>query len=87
MDGPEEFNIARVIAFVNEKGGVGKTTNTVNLAAIAGQALGIRSEQSQVLVVSTDPQASAVWWSDRVDEEQLPLISTSATTSQRIWLG
>ncbi len=64
--------MARVIAFVNQKGGVGKTTNTVNLAAIAGQALGARDEQSQVLVVSTDPQASAVWWSDRVEEGQLP---------------
>ncbi|WP_343308374.1 ParA family protein, partial [Streptomyces sp. SID5770] len=57
---------------MNQKGGVGKTTNTVNLAAIAGQALGTRDDQSQVLVVSTDPQASAVWWSDRVDEDQLP---------------
>ncbi|MEU9654346.1 ParA family protein [Streptomyces sp. NPDC048110] len=64
--------MARVIAFVNQKGGVGKTTNTVNLAAIAGQALGSRAGESQILVVSTDPQASAVWWSDRVDEGQLP---------------
>lgn len=72
MDGLEECNMARVIAFVNQKGGVGKTTNTVNLAAIAGQALGSRGDESQVLVVSTDPQASAVWWSDRVNEEQLP---------------
>lgn len=65
--------MARVIAFVNQKGGVGKTTNTVNLAAIAGHTLGSTAEdQSQVLVVSTDPQASTIWWADRVHGDQLP---------------
>ncbi|WP_143220868.1 ParA family protein [Actinomadura sp. CNU-125] len=28
--------------------------------------------QSSVLVVSTDPQGSAVWWADRVDDDALP---------------
>jgi cellulose biosynthesis protein BcsQ len=44
-----------VVAMVNQKGGVGKTTVTLGLAASA-QAAGDR-----VLVVDLDPQGSATW--------------------------
>jgi len=46
----------RKIALANNKGGSGKTTTTVNLAASLSER-GIR-----VLVVDLDPQASATTW-------------------------
>jgi chromosome partitioning protein len=48
--------IMRTIAITNHKGGTGKTTTTVNLAAALG-ALGWH-----VLVIDLDPQASATSW-------------------------
>ena len=44
---------ARVVAFVNAKGGTGKTTCSVNLAAALGEV------GSRVLLLDLDPQGSA----------------------------
>lgn len=50
----------KLVAVTNQKGGAGKTTTTMNLAAIA-------AENSRVLVVDVDPQQSTTWWATTAD--------------------
>ena len=52
---------ATVLSVVNGKGGVGKTTTAVNLAAIL-------AENQNVLLVDSDPQRSATWWTEHGKE-------------------
>jgi cellulose biosynthesis protein BcsQ len=47
--------MGRVVAILNQKGGVGKTTVTLGLASAAAQA------GRRVLVVDLDPQGSSTW--------------------------
>ena len=53
--------MVRVVSVVEEKGGVGKTTTAMSLAAIC-------SEASRTLVVDVDPQGSASWWAENAGE-------------------
>ena len=51
------------IIVMSQKGGVGKTTGTINLsvaAALAGHS---------VVVIDLDPQASATRWSDNREDD------------------
>ncbi|MGB1250746.1 MAG: ParA family protein [Candidatus Promineifilaceae bacterium] len=49
--------MARIIVLASNKGGVGRTTSTVNIAA--GLARGLGGDPKRVLLVDTDPQANA----------------------------
>ncbi|MCR2764975.1 ParA family protein [Microbacterium sp. zg.B48] len=59
-----EFSRTHIVAIANQKGGVGKTTLTTQLAAVL-------SRRFRVLVVDVNPQRSTVWWAENA-RDRLP---------------
>lgn len=70
---------AHLDVVINQKGGVGKSTLTVNIAAVIAENLGIPPEgNSPVCAVGLDPQGSTEKWAERVEEDALPFDYMSA---------
>jgi len=67
-----------IIGVLNQKGGVGKTTLAVNLAAA------IASSSARVLLVDADPQGSALSWSSAREIEPLfPVVGMAKPSLHR----
>lgn len=70
-----------IVSVVGQKGGIGKTTTAMSLAAVAAEA-------TRVLLVDTDPQGSATWWARRAGD-RLPfdfMTDTDAANLKRLRL-
>lgn len=67
---PSEQGYMRTIALVSQKGGVGKTTLAINLAAAA------QRDGLQVVIADTDPQQSTYeWYRGRREQHPLPYVA------------
>jgi len=70
--------VRAIIAFVNQKGGVGKTTLAIHLATA------FASGGRNTLVLDLDPQASAAEWKDARAAETPPVMAVPASRLTKV---
>ncbi len=63
------YTIMKIISFVTQKGGSGKTTLTLNFAVAALQ------KKARVVIFDLDVQATAKKWYERRIDESIQLVS------------
>ena len=73
---PAEVEVVSIIALVGNKGGAGKTTLAVNLAA------GLARQES-VAVIDADPQGSALQWRAIAGDASAPPVAAAEADLQR----
>ena len=66
--------MSTVIALLNQKGGVGKTTIASNLGK------GLNRKEKSVLLIDSDPQGSLRDWNEASDGKVLPVVGLDRET-------
>ncbi|MFD5065688.1 ParA family protein [Streptomyces sp. NPDC058394] len=69
---------------LNQKGGIGKSMITVQLAAVYAEILTSGGDEPNVAVVSIDPQGTSIEWSQKIEKAGRPVPFRVLDASSRI---